>query len=60
MKSKWESEKDNLIQLILVEKLSYEEVGRSRKKQEEDMDVQEVTLRKQQVDQDQNQNREEL
>ena len=28
MKSKWESEKDNLIQLILVEKLSYEEVGR--------------------------------
>lgn len=28
MKSKWESEKENLEQLILVEKLSYEEIGR--------------------------------
>ena len=28
MKSKWESEKENLKQLILVEKLSYEEIGR--------------------------------
>ena len=28
MKSKWETEKENLEQLILVEKLSYEEIGR--------------------------------
>lgn len=28
MKSKWESEKENLEQLILVENLSYEEIGR--------------------------------
>lgn len=28
MKSKWELEKENLEQLILVEKLSYEEIGR--------------------------------
>lgn len=28
MKSKWESEKENLEQFILVEKLSYEEIGR--------------------------------
>lgn len=28
MKSKWESEKENLEQLILIEKLSYEEIGR--------------------------------
>lgn len=28
MKSKWKSEKENLEQLILVEKLSYEEIGR--------------------------------
>lgn len=28
MKSKWEPEKENLEQLILVEKLSYEEIGR--------------------------------
>lgn len=28
MKSKWESERENLEQLILVEKLSYEEIGR--------------------------------
>lgn len=28
MASKWESEKENLEQLILIEKLSYEEVGR--------------------------------
>lgn len=28
MKSKWEDEKVNLEQLILVEKLSYEEIGR--------------------------------
>lgn len=28
MKSKWQSEKENLEQLILVEKLSYEEIGR--------------------------------
>ena len=28
MKSKWEEEKENLEKLILVEKLSYEEIGR--------------------------------
>lgn len=28
MKSKWELEKENLEQLIIVEKLSYEEIGR--------------------------------
>lgn len=28
MISKWESEKENLIQKILVEKLSYEQIGR--------------------------------
>lgn len=28
MKSKWLNEKENLKQLILVEKLSYEEIGR--------------------------------
>lgn len=28
MKSKWESEKENLEELILEEKLSYEEIGR--------------------------------
>lgn len=28
MKSKWESEKENLKQFILIEKLSYEEIGR--------------------------------
>ena len=49
MKSKWESEKENLKQLILVEKLSYE-----------DMVVLGVILKKQHYDQVQNQNKDVL
>ena len=53
MKSKWESEKENLKQLILVEKLSM-------KKQVEDMVVLGVILKKQHYDQVQNQNKDVL